>query len=566
MSTHDTTSDGTYDIAVIGYGPVGVTAANLLGQMGLRVLVVERALDVYARARAISTDEEVIRIWQRIGLADQLTADMLADRALTFVDSGGRTFLSFTPRTMGNGHPPQLFIYQPALERTLREGVTRYPTVEVLLGHECTDLVQDAQGVELTIHPTGRADGRRSVRAGYVVAADGGSSPTRTRLGVGFEGRTYEERWVVIDTAVIKEWPEVDRLRFHCNPARPAVDCPTPLGHHRWEFPVQDGDDEAALVTREGVLALLATQGIGPEQVDVVRAVIYSHHVRFADRWRIGRVFLAGDAAHVMPPWIGQGMASGVRDAENLCWKLAAVIRGDLPTEVAERLLDSYETERMPHVRAITKAAVFFGRVITERRRAVAAVRDPLFRLACRLPGVGSYLREMKWFPVTAHRAGFLDREEPGRRGGATAAGAHLPQPWVLDAQGRRARLDDALGRTAWAVLHTGPAAARPELQAWRRAGVDVIELLAAGSAPGPGVLVDTGNILRDWMRARRITALAVRPDAVVYAAAGTGARLPAPPAPTIPVTRPVPAAPVTLNDQPPVGSTGRVVRAARVR
>jgi 3-(3-hydroxy-phenyl)propionate hydroxylase len=544
----------TYDVAVIGYGPVGVTAANLLGQMGLRVLVIERDLDVYARARAISTDEEIIRIWQRIGLADRLTADMLADKPLTFVDAAGRTFLSLTPKTLGNGHPPQLFIYQPALERTLREGVARYPHVEVLLGHECTGLAQDGEGVELTFHPTGSEDGRRNGRAAYVIAADGGSSPTRALLGVGFEGSTYEERWVVIDTKVKQEWPEVDRLRFHCNPARPAVDCPTPLGHHRWEFPVLPGDDEAALVTNEGVHGLLAGHGIGPDHVDVLRAVIYSHHVRFADRWRVGRVFLAGDAAHVMPPWIGQGMASGVRDADNLCWKLAAAIDTHLPADVRERLLDSYEIERMPHVRAITKAAVFFGRVITERRRMVAAIRDRLFRLTCRLPLAGGYLRDARWLAPTAYRRGLL-ATTPARRRRRSAVGAHLPQPWVLDEQGRRTRLDDALGHTTWAVLHTGPVTARPELQAWRRAGVRVLELRTAGSTPGADALVETENTLLHWLHARRVAALAIRPNAIVYAAAPAAEPLAGPPAPTLPSTGSVPVGRPAQTDHPMTGS-----------
>lgn len=504
-----------YQVAIVGYGPVGATAANLLGRLGVRVLVVERDADVYSRARAISTDEEVVRIWQRAGLADQLTADMIAEKPIDFVDAEGRTFLSFTLKTFGNGHPPQLFIYQPALERTLRNGVRRYPHVEVLLGHECTDLAQDAGGVELTIGTS------RRVRADYVIAADGGSSPTRTRLGIGFAGRTYDERWVVIDTRVRREWPEVDRMRFHCDPARPAVDCPTPLGHHRWELPVLPGDDEAALVTPDGVFGLLANQGIGAEQVEVLRAVIYRHHVRFADRWRHGRVFLAGDAAHVMPPWIGQGMASGVRDAENLCWKLAAALSGC----AARELLDSYEAERMPHVRALTRAAVAVGRVITERRRVVTAVRDPLLRGLCLLPGLGSFVREGRWFPVTRYRRGLL-AGVAGFRGARRAVGAHIPQPWVLDAGGSRVRLDDALGGPEWAVLHTGrPGAAG--LEAWRRAGVRVHELRPAGEAPGAGALVDVENVLVDWMRARRTGALAVRPDGVVYAAGSCGSPLP---------------------------------------
>ncbi|MEU4155436.1 bifunctional 3-(3-hydroxy-phenyl)propionate/3-hydroxycinnamic acid hydroxylase [Actinoplanes sp. NPDC026670] len=516
-----------YDVAVIGYGPVGATAANLLGRLGLRVLVLERDPDIYARARAISTDEEVIRIWQRVGLAEQLTADMLADLPLTFVDAAGRTFLQFTPQTYGNGYHPQWFIYQPALERTLREGVRRYPNVEVRLGHECTDLRQDAAHVTVTFR---EADGeQQTAYATYVIAADGGSSPTRTRLGIGFEGRTYEDRWVVIDTKVIEAWPEIGRLRFHCDPARPAVDCPTPLGHHRWEFPVLPGDDETFLTSTDGVYQLLARHGISSAQVEVLRAVVYSHHVRFAARWRSGRIFLAGDAAHVMPPWIGEGMASGVRDVENLCWKLATVLAGNGSTE---SILGSYETERMPHVRAMTKAAVAVGRIITERRRHITAVRDPLVRTVMRLPGIGTFLQNGSWFPTTRYRDGLLANSGPRR-----AIGAHAPQPWVLDEYGHRTRLDDALGHLGWAVLQIGPGP-RAGQQAWRDAGVRVLDLRAAGSDPGPGALVDIDNVLIDWAFDRKVTALALRPDAIVYAATSRGRELPPPPAPQLPPLR----------------------------
>ena len=210
----------------------------------------------------------------------------------------------------------------------------------------------------------------RQARAAYVIAADGGSSPTRGRLGVGFEGRTYKDRWVVIDTKVKKPWPEVDRLRFHCNPARPAVDCPTPLGHHRWEFPVLPGDELTRCHAGGGTRSCWRDQGIGPEHVEMLRAVIYSHHVRFADRWRVGRVFLAGDAAHVMPPWIGQGMAAGrARRGQPVLETRRRARAGSPP----ESLLDSYQAERKPHVTEVTRRACFVGRIITERNRVIAA-------------------------------------------------------------------------------------------------------------------------------------------------------------------------------------------------
>ncbi|MCZ4604389.1 bifunctional 3-(3-hydroxy-phenyl)propionate/3-hydroxycinnamic acid hydroxylase [Streptomyces sp. Lzd4kr] len=569
---HDGGGEPEYDVAVIGYGPTGVTAANLLGAAGLRVVVLERDAEIYARARAISTDEEVMRIWQRIGLADRLKQDMLADRPLDFVDARGRAFLSAHPTPRGHGHPPQMFLYQPALEQVLRDGVARHPDVEVWLRHECLRLRQDADGVELTVVGTAD-DSVRRLRARYVIAADGGSSLTRAQLNVGYDGRTYEDRWVVIDTKMLKPWPDHDRLRFRCDPARPAVDCPTPLGHHRWEFPILPGDDERHLTTDEAIHAMVSRYGIGPDQIEILRATVYSHHVRFAARFRVGRVFLAGDAAHAMPPWIGQGMAAGVRDVANLCWKLDAVLRGELP----ESVLDSYEAERKPHVREVTRRAVFVGRIITDRRLAVTRVRDAVLPLLNRVPGVAGRLQDANWIPVAHYADGFRDRPRAkssgissGRRASGagtaptgtsrtgtprtrasrtTASGHQIPQPWVTAPDGTRVRLDDVLGGR-WLLLHGALPTPQPE---WERAGVPSLTVLPAGSSPAEGAVVDCDGVLRAWLTHHRATTLALRPDAYVYAAAPAGTPLPPPPegltltprtntASTPPVTTPTPA------------------------
>lgn len=526
ISAEDRAEDSegsTYDVAVIGYGPTGVTAANLLGAMGLRVVVLERDAEVFSRARAISTDEEVVRVWQRVGLAERLKRDMLAERPLDFVDARGRAFISAHPTPRGHGHPPQMFIYQPALEQVLREGVDRYPNVEVLLRHECLRLRQDADGVELTVLSTDD-DSVRRLRAAYVIAADGGSSLTRAQLNVGYEGRTYEDRWVVIDTQMLKPWPDHDRLRFRCDPARPAVDCPTPLGHHRWEFPILPGDDEKYLTTDEAIYALVARYGIGRDQIKILRATVYSHHVRFAARFRVGRVFLAGDAAHAMPPWIGQGMAAGVRDAANLCWKLDAVLRGELP----ESLLDSYEAERKPHVKEVTKRAVFVGRIITERRRAVTRIRDSVLPALNRVQGFSRRLQDSNWIPVAHYADGFQARPR------TKATGHQIPQPWVTGPDGSRVRLDDALG-ARWLLLHGGLPVPQP---AWERLGVPTLTVTPAGSRPAEGTLVDSDGVLLPWLAERRVTTLALRPDGYVYAAAPAGAQLPPPPAGFTPMPR----------------------------
>jgi 3-(3-hydroxy-phenyl)propionate hydroxylase len=497
------TSDDTYDVAVIGYGPTGATAANLLGRLGLRVLVIERDADVYGRARAISTDEEVMRVWQSVGLADRLQRDMLPNRPLNFVDADGVTFIDLKICSRGTGHPPQQFLYQPAVDRVLREGVDRYPNVEVLLEHECLRVLAKGDEVELMVADL-RTDTFRRFRASYVIAAEGGSSPTRAQLGVGYSGRTYSERWVVIDTKVLKEWDAHDRLRFHCNPARPTVDCPTPLGHHRWEYPARTDEDEQELLREEAIWKVLGDQGITTEHVKILRAVIYSHHVRVADRWRIGRVFLAGDAAHAMPPWIGQGMSAGVRDAANLCWKLAAVINGQAP----DSLLDSYQTERKPHVTEVTRRACFVGRIITERKCGMAIARNHLLRNLTRLPGANATLLKMSWIPDARYTEGFL------AAGTHRAVGWQIPQPWVADDTGAIVRLDDIVGGR-WAILHTGVLPTGAE--AWTAIGVKTLRI----SEPSLG----------RWLRRKKAAAVVLRPDGFIYAAAESGAPLPAPPA-----------------------------------
>jgi 3-(3-hydroxy-phenyl)propionate hydroxylase len=496
------------DVVVVGYGPVGATAANYLGQAGLEVVVVERDPSPYPRARAISTDEEVLRCWQHAGLADALKAEMLGDRPIDFVDHRGRSFLSLHPRSRGNGHPSQMFIYQPALERTLRAGVERFDNVSLLLEREAGTVRQGRCGVELEV--TDLRDGSRSVvRAKYLLACDGGSSPIRTQLGIGFDGKTYEDPWVVIDTKVKQEWPEVDRLRFHCDPRRPAVDCPTPLGHHRWEFPVLPGEDRDEVSSESYIWTLLSRYGITHEHVEILRRAVYVHHVRFAERWRDGRIFLLGDAAHCMPPWIGQGMASGVRDAHNLCWKLASVVTGN----ATPALLDSYERERQPHVRAMTDKAVFFGKVITERRAPMAVARNLAFRAAMRAPRVGAYVRDAEWVPEIDDIHGFVDRA--ARREHAIV-GRRLPQPLVTTGAGAApALLDEILGR-GWAIVSRSPRAAG----AW--------DGLARVHVVGRDLVVD-GSLLDEFLGAG--DAVVVRPDKTVFTAAAAGAALAAPPA-----------------------------------
>jgi 3-(3-hydroxy-phenyl)propionate hydroxylase len=504
------TAQPTYDVAIVGYGPTGAAAANLLGQLDVKVVVIDREAEVYANARAISTDEEVLRVFQSVGLSERLQQDMLPDRPVAFVDSDGVPFIEMKINARGCGHPPQQFLYQPAMDHVVREAVARFPNVEVLLEHECLRVVNKGDHVELMLADL-RTDAFKRIRASYVIAADGGSSPARGQLGVSYSGRTYEERWVVIDTKVLKEWDAHDRLRFHSNPSQPTVDCPTPLGHHRWEWPARTDEDEQELLREDAIWNVLNDQGITSEHVKILRAVIYSHHVRVADRWRVGRVFLAGDAAHAMPPWIGQGMSAGVRDAANLCWKLNAVINQQAP----ESLLDSYQAERKPHVTEVTRRAVMVGRVICERHGVLAGIRNHGLRALSRLPGSATVYQRLLWIPDAHYKEGFFAVDGHG------AVGWQIPQPWVTKTEGTKVRLDDILGGR-WAVLHTGP---RPGgTDAWEKLGVATVRL-------GADAIRDADGSLVKWLRGKKASAVVLRPDGFIYAAADSGKPLPPPPA-----------------------------------
>ncbi len=525
------TNAPSYDAAIIGYGPTGATAANLLGQFGLKVLVIERDPDVYMRARAISIDEEVMRVWQSVGLADRLQQDMLPGRPICFVDANGVPFIEWVIGSKGAGHPPQQFIYQPAVDQVLRAGVARFPNVEVLLEHECLRVLNAGDDVELMLADL-RTDTFKRLRASYVIAADGGSSPTRGQLGIGYAGRTYGERWIVIDTKVLKAWDAHDRLRFHCNPERPTVDCPTPLMHHRWEFPIRADEDEQKMSSHEEIWKVLNAQGISEEHVEILRAVVYSHHVRFADRWRVERIFLAGDAAHAMPPWLGQGMSAGVRDVANLCWKIAAVLRGQAP----DKLLDSYQAERMPHVKEVTRRAVMMGRLITERHLPITAVRNHVLRrVTRRLPGSLDVLQKYCWIPDARYADGFLAAKQP-------AVGWQLPQPWVIDTKGATVRFDDVIGNQ-WAILHTGSLPAGTG--AWTELGLPAFRIDGPTSVFGDEVIRDSGGTLVDWLKDKKAAAIVVRPDGFVYAASAPGQPLPPPPAGLTRSSAPAPVEPI---------------------
>jgi 3-(3-hydroxy-phenyl)propionate hydroxylase len=508
------------DVIIIGYGPSGVAAANALGTAGVTAIAFERDVDLYARARAVTVNDWTMRLFQSVGLDARVKEDMDPTVALRWVTYDGRELLNtgFPPGQLG--HATSYAIYQPLMEAKLREGACRFgDKVQVSYGQEVTDLVQDADGVTVTVRELA-TDETRTVRARYALAADGGSSVTRERLGIPMLGDTLDVRWAVIDGKVKRWWPNRHILTFWSDAERPVVDIALGRDNHRWEIPLNPGEADADFDSAEKIWPLLESVGVTHEDVDIHGFAFYSHHIRFAERWREGRVFLLGDACHLMPPWAGSGMQSGIRDAFNIAWKLAAVLEGRLH----ESLLDSYEAERRPNVEFYTGVSIQLGRIIKQEITAEEAAEMQRSQEAGELP-------PLLWPPT--YPAGWFTGVQPGPMGvPQTVVGQMIPQPRAADTHGLIGPLNDLIGN-GFVVLGDGvdpkTVMAAAEVDAWSAAGARFLTVRTADQGTeAADEIVDIDGGLVAWLRERGARVVVVRPDRFVAAADTTGLALPA--------------------------------------
>ena len=485
MTTDTAPAEHEADVVVIGCGPTGGTLANLLGECGISVLVLEREGAAYPLPRAVHFDDEVMRVLQTIGLTKRILPHTHVSPGMRFVDAEGRLLLDWSrPMDIGpQGWNASYRFHQPDFERILREGAESRRNVQMRLRSEVFAIQQGNEACQVQYEDLS-SGALKSCHARYVVGCDGARSLVRRLIGSPIEDLGFHERWLVVDALLKRPVPSLGEHSVqYCDPARPATYVRGVGDRRRWEIALLPDEDPTAMVA-PGTVWRLLERWLTPEDAELERAVCYTFHSAIAERWRSGRLLIAGDSAHQTPPFLGQGMCAGVRDAANLAWKLARVLRG----QADDALLDTYESERSPHVRAYIELAVRLGGLINTKAAEAA------------LPG-GMGRNEPARMETMKPLLG------PGLAAGWTElTGQVAPQPRLTDG----ILLDDHIGYRFAALL-------QPEFAA--ELSPEVLDRCANRDV---AIVADGAPDLQDWLCVKGTGAVLVRPDRYVLGAART--------------------------------------------
>lgn len=478
----ETNHAGNFDVAIIGYGPVGATLAHLLGQLNISTLVLERESAAFHLPRAVHFDDEIMRVFQWIGITEDLLPNLRINPGMRFVDPKGKLLLDW-PRpdkeSVHAWHPSWRF-HQPDLEDVLRSRLAWRDSVVVRTS--CDVFMMEEQSDSVRVRYEDMTCGRvMSFNARYVVGCDGARSLVRRFIDTGMKDFGFHERWLVLDLLLRQDKPELgDHSIQFCNPERPATYVRGPHNRRRWEIALTDDDDPRTITSDERVWELLSGW-LTPEEAELERSAVYTFHSLVAEKWRCGRLLIAGDAAHQTPPFMGQGMCAGIRDVANLGWKLGEVINA----RAGEQLLDTYQSEREPNASEFIATAVRLGRLIN------AADSEGALRSALRRPQGGAEMKSI--YPPLG----------PGL-GRGEQAGRQFGQPRLNDGT----RMDDHTGPT-YVLVASSDIVTRRELPD----GVKLVTEKEAGTLPEHLAAFDARAVL-------------LRPDRYILGTAGNASEL----------------------------------------
>ncbi len=499
-------------VVVVGAGPVGLTMASLLAAYGIDVLVIERLPSTIDEPRAVSIDDESLRSMQAIGLIDAIEPTLHSDYGSLYLDQNGRKIAFVHPTTREFGYPRRNGFRQEVLVDQLANWIQSSEGGNLFFGHDLAAFNQSADHVHLVVR---RNDGSTmDVTCKYLIGCDGAKSDVRRSLGFEMRGESYGKRWLIIDILETKD--TFRHTRVFCNPKRPGITLPGPNGTRRFEFMLHPGEDEDAMRSESVVRDLMET--VGPDRdAPIRRRAIYTFHARIVEQWRKGRVFLAGDAAHLSPPFAGQGMNSGIRDCQNLSWKLAAVIHGTL----GPHLLDTYQNERAPHAAELIRMAQRMGRVMMPRSAVSSFFVRTFFTAISIAPPVKRYFSEMRYKPRPRLKAGFFASRQRRSRG-QILPGHMFPQPRLETKGGSMILLDEALGNGFSMLAYScKPEHAFDTVSAWTKSvSASRVCVIPGGSewvsATGVTTLRDSDGVIDKIFGGQLDMMAAIRPDRYV--------------------------------------------------
>ena len=488
-----------YDVAIVGYGPTGMVLASLLGKLGHSVVVLERYSGLYNLPRAACFDDETMRTFQHLGIAEDMLEGTNVQRGYEWINGKGDLLLEIAYDNPGRcGWPSQYMMYQPHIEDVLDAKLRSTPSVTLHQG--VTVVAMAEQDGVLTVTGEDEAGEPSAFKARWVVGADGGNGFVRRYIDSGLEDYGFFENWLVCDFEMKHEVEALPSFQQVCNPAQPISIVNIGPRHHRFSFRLEADDDMEQVQEPQSVWARVK-DFLSADDAELIRVANYVFRSRIVKQWRQGRVMLAGDAAHEMPPFLAQGMVSGMRDARNLAWKLDMVLSGH-----TQDILDSYQPEREAHVRFITEKAIELGRVQTMRDPVEAEARDAR---------------------LIAARAANQEPDKliyPGLTGGLIANNGQLfPQGIVSSAKGTG--LFDDIAGTGWLLVMKGPDVLRgltPEVTAKWDSLNGKTAVFNLSSIVGGGALSDTGGVYSRWFDETGAVAAVVRPDCYVYGIATT--------------------------------------------
>jgi 3-(3-hydroxy-phenyl)propionate hydroxylase len=485
---------GFVPVVIVGAGPTGITAATKLAQYGVDCLVLDRWEDVYPQPRAVHLDDEIYRLLAGLGIADEFAAISRPARGLQLRDRNMRVMAQFHRECAesANGFPQANMFDQPELEAVLRANLKHYPRAVLRGNAEVTEAVQinaDRAQVAFTDRVSGE---EHRVETRYVLGCDGANSLVRAAIGACMEDLKFQQRWLVVDVATGAELNQGEVVHQVCDPHRAATSMRIGHARYRWEFrllPDETADDYSTMAALYPLIQPWL-EGVAPEQLELVRVAEYTFRAQVANRWHRSNMFILGDAAHLTPPFIGQGMGAGLRDATNLTWKLAGVVNGWMP----ETVLETYEQERIPHARYMIRFALAMGTAMTAGGEVGNFLRRVVVPRLHLIPGVREKIGDST---TPALHSSELVVKSSGRR---QLAGWLCPNP-VL-ALGKR--LDEVVG-ARFAVVTSAP--------------LDPSQQDDVASRGTVVVTAHPGTELDLWLRAGRATAAVVRPDRTVLCA-----------------------------------------------